>query len=257
MGNREPIWSQIHYPALAVCLGAVFMAPPLYKEQGNLICAKWTILSVALICACTLYGIMRHRDDFASEGKIAKSVYLVGVVEVVISFLQSTKVLVSYNPFFAFTGTFSNPSMLAMLLSVCIPIGVFYVRQHASRGRLLWIVLTLGMVACLLFSASRTCILAVFAACVVFSLETGCSLLHQCGRYAESASVLAECTELYNDYNVQMLLGDNLRQQGMLQEAVERFSQAERMIPSRFLPLYYEMETYMENGEEGKGRHVT
>lgn len=493
MENHEPIWRQIHYPALVVCLGTVFMAPLLHREQGRLICVKWTILSVAMICACTLYGIMRHHDNFASEGKIAKSVYLVGMIEVVISFLQSTKVLVSYNPFFAFTGTFSNPSMLAILLSICIPIGVFYVRQHASRERLLWIMATLSMVACLLFSASRTCTLAVLAACVVFSLGTGCSLLrfsmrnlfllvvvmlpltflfllkrdstngrvliwantlrmimdrpllgwgtdgfgarymtyqaeyfaghpqseyadladnithplseylllavdyglvglavaplavfllmrmirrgeskyrrlyfaicvsvavcslfsypfrmpfvwivtaymacvalrtysigkaryfamsflavsimalsckfayrmgskwrwaslqdnshqglpddivreyeslygklhsdsyflynygtvlHRYGRYEESVRVLQECAEYYNDYNVQMLLGDDYRQQGMSQEAVERFFLSSKMIPNRFLPLYYEMETYMENGEQKKACHT-
>lgn len=177
MENREPAWRQIHYPALVVCLGTIFMASPLHREQGRLICVKWTVLSVALICAWALYDMVRHRRCPANEGKIAKTVFLVGMIEVIVSLLQSTGVLVSYNPFFAFTGTFSNPSMLAMLLSVCILIGAFYVRQSASRERLLWIGCTLGMVVCLLFSASRTCILAVLAACVVLSLGTGCSLL--------------------------------------------------------------------------------
>ena len=68
--------------------------------------------------------------------------------------------------------------------------------------------------------------------------------------------MLEKCENLYNDYNVQMLLGDNFRQQGMAEDAVNKFSLAGRMIPCRFLPLYYEMETYMENGELDKAYRI-
>lgn len=495
MKSNDPIWRRIHYPALAVCLGTVFMAPPQHREQGNLICVKWTILSLALICFCALYDIARHHESPANEGKIVKSVFLVGMIEVIVCLLQSTKVMVSYNPFFAFTGSFSNPAMLAILLSVCIPIGVFYARQSVAREKWLWSMATFSMGVCLLFSTSRTCILAVCASCIILflrptavlsclrhrmkslfffvvivlpllflfmlkqdstngrvliwtnaarmiadkpllgwgangfsahymlyqaafftkfphseyadladniahplseylliavdygiaglavlllvvfllmrvmrrskskyrklylsvsmsivvcslfsypfkmpfiwivsaylactSLRTLClgqvrylgapflvvavislffrfvcgidnqwrwaslqdnphqkmpdeilkeyeflyaelyhnsyflynygAVLHQSGNFKESTQVLEECENLYNDYNVQMLLGDNFRQQGMAEDAVNKFSLAGRMIPCRFLPLYYEMETYMENGELDKAYRI-
>ena len=117
--NNNPIWRRIHYPALAVCLGTVFMAPQQHREQGNLICVKWTILSLALICFCTLYDIARHHECPANEGKIVKSVFLVGMIEVIVCLLQSTKVMVSCNPFFAFTGSFSDQTKRNNARIVC------------------------------------------------------------------------------------------------------------------------------------------
>ena len=50
MKSNDPIWRQIHCPALVVCLGTVFMAPPQHRETGELYmyCVKWAFNSKVL-----------------------------------------------------------------------------------------------------------------------------------------------------------------------------------------------------------------
>ena len=77
--------------------------------------------------------------------------------------------------------------------------------------------------------------------------------LHYHGRYEESLKVFRECMVKCNDYNVQMLMADDYKQLGMKHEALDAFEYANRMIPCRFLPLYYEMKTCMEQGDSIRG----
>lgn len=73
--------------------------------------------------------------------------------------------------------------------------------------------------------------------------------LHYAKYYHRSLAVLNECTKRYNDYNVQMLIADNYQQLGYLEKAIEKYEYANRMIPNRFLPLYYQMKIYIEKGD--------
>lgn len=73
--------------------------------------------------------------------------------------------------------------------------------------------------------------------------------LNYIGYYEESNKILSKCTEISNDYNVQMLMADNYRHMGWYKEALNSCKIAGWMIPSRFLPLYYEMQIYDEAGK--------
>lgn len=70
--------------------------------------------------------------------------------------------------------------------------------------------------------------------------------LHYAGQYKKSLDILKECTTLYNDYNVQMLMADNYQQLGFTDKAILRYKYANLMVPNRFLPLYYEMQVHIK-----------
>ena len=74
--------------------------------------------------------------------------------------------------------------------------------------------------------------------------------LHHNGYYKASLNILSECKEVYDDYNVELLIADNYRQLKETLRAIEKFEYANAMIPSRFLPLYYEMIIYEEEGDD-------
>ncbi|WP_159517828.1 O-antigen ligase family protein [Sunxiuqinia indica] len=62
--------------------------------------------------------------------------------------------------------------------------------------------------------------------------------LNYAGQYARSTAILVECKRKFNDYDLQMLLADNLEQTGETELAIQQFDRAANMIPCRFLPLY-------------------
>lgn len=68
--------------------------------------------------------------------------------------------------------------------------------------------------------------------------------LHHNGYYPESLKILSECKNRFDDYNVEMLMADNYKELGCPQKAINLFEYANSMVPSKFLPLYYEMVTY-------------
>ena len=73
--------------------------------------------------------------------------------------------------------------------------------------------------------------------------------LNYIGRYEESLAITEECRLGWNDYDVQMLLADNLENTGQLDYALDAYRHAEDMIPCRFEPLEGMMTVYLENGD--------
>lgn len=72
------------------------------------------------------------------------------------------------------------------------------------------------------------------------------AVLHHFKYNEESLLILNKCAQMYNDYNVQMLIADNYKQLGETQKAIAVFKYANAMVPNRFLPLYHEMTIYIE-----------
>lgn len=70
------------------------------------------------------------------------------------------------------------------------------------------------------------------------------AVLNRSGRYIESNSIMSECEKQLNDYDVQMLLGDNSFQIDEWEDAKHRYLLAHNMIPNRFMPLFCLMELY-------------
>ena len=68
-------------------------------------------------------------------------------------------------------------------------------------------------------------------------------------RYDESLMMTVECSKGWNDYDVQVLLADNLENTGQTDLAIEAYRHASNMIPCRFEPLESLMNLYIETGD--------
>ena len=73
--------------------------------------------------------------------------------------------------------------------------------------------------------------------------------LHYVGKYTESLKILNECSVIYNDYNVQMLIADDYAKLGYADSAIVNFRFASDMIPNRFLPLYHIMQIHISRDD--------
>ena len=80
--------------------------------------------------------------------------------------------------------------------------------------------------------------------------------LNYIGRYEESLIITEECKLGWNDYDVQMLLADNLENTGQIEDAIDAYRHAEDMIPCRFEPLESMMMLYLENGDTLKAMEL-
>ena len=60
----------------------------------------------------------------------------------------------------------------------------------------------------------------------------------------------------YNDYDVQILFGDNLEHIGHIKQAITVYRHASDMIPNRFIPLESMMNLYQKTGDTINARLV-
>lgn len=63
-------------------------------------------------------------------------------------------------------------------------------------------------------------------------------VLSDAGANKEAVSVLLDCERRFNDYDVQILLGDNYLRMGDYINAETHYIEASQMCPNRFMPLY-------------------
>lgn len=75
------------------------------------------------------------------------------------------------------------------------------------------------------------------------------ALLHLHGDYLRSLEVFQQGTKYLSDYNMMLLMGDDYQKLERYEEAIACYRRAGEMIPSRYLPLYYQMKLYQENGD--------
>lgn len=80
------------------------------------------------------------------------------------------------------------------------------------------------------------------------------AMLHLYGKYGKSLEVFGACSKRLSDYNMTLLMGDNFQKLGQPDSAFAYYKHAGEMIPSRFLPLYYQMKVCQEQGEHVKAR---
>jgi O-antigen polymerase len=73
--------------------------------------------------------------------------------------------------------------------------------------------------------------------------------LNFAGKYCESIDILLECRELFNDYDLQLILADNYQKTNNITKALETYRNASYMIPARFLPFFRIFEIYKETGQ--------
>lgn len=70
------------------------------------------------------------------------------------------------------------------------------------------------------------------------------AVLNHAGNYKKSNAVMAECEKSFNDYDVQMVIGDNYSNTEEWYKAESRYIVAGHMIPNRFIPLFKLMKVY-------------
>lgn len=80
--------------------------------------------------------------------------------------------------------------------------------------------------------------------------------LNYLGLYGESTKVLTQCGEVYNSYDLQMLLADNYYAEGMLDAALTHSIRASEMCPGRFRPLYMQMVVYDLKGQSDSALRI-
>ncbi|TKG87347.1 hypothetical protein EYV94_28365 [Puteibacter caeruleilacunae] len=68
--------------------------------------------------------------------------------------------------------------------------------------------------------------------------------LNICGQYKRSISIIDKYINKLNDYDVQMLLGNNYENLKQYDKALEHYQKASLMIPSRFICLYQQFRVF-------------
>lgn len=123
-----------------------------------------SMLIMMFVCA---KSILQKKVFVTNPDKVFKTFLLLGVIEILIAFLQLIKILPSFNPHFRITGSFDTPVIFAMMLSLCLPICIYFITQAKLRHKLVWYLITTGFIFWLLIAESRTCIIAGFSASFV------------------------------------------------------------------------------------------
>ncbi|SUE33513.1 O-antigen ligase family protein [Rikenella microfusus] len=68
--------------------------------------------------------------------------------------------------------------------------------------------------------------------------------LNYIGLHRASNDILAQCSEVYNSYDLQMLMGNNYYAEGKWDLALSHYAKASQMCPNRFRPLYMQIMVY-------------
>jgi len=80
--------------------------------------------------------------------------------------------------------------------------------------------------------------------------------LNYIGEWKQSNKLMTECSGLYNDNDVQLILADNYQQMKQYAEAEKHLKVAYEMIPNRFIPLYRLALLYKEEGKINKANQI-
>lgn len=82
------------------------------------------------------------------------------------------------------------------------------------------------------------------------------ALLHLRGEYEKSLEVFKDGSRYLSDYNMMLLMADDYQKLKQYDFAVACYRRAGEMIPSRYLPLYYRMQLYIEKGDMTKAHGI-
>lgn len=140
---------------LAMIGGSVFIASAYHFNLFSFYCRVWTILCVVVLCVFESVAAWRQKDQLILVEGFIQSLFLVGMLELIYVALQILEVLPSLNAFYRFTGSFNNPAILSMMLSLCVPCGIYQFSKTKSWRRYLWGGVTIVMIALIIAMKSR------------------------------------------------------------------------------------------------------
>lgn len=167
----DGMYRRIHFPILFLCLGSV-VAINFHIELFYLACSIISAYGVLFITFFYSCDAIWKKRIIPSVETVLQTFYIIGIVEVVYVLFQLVGVLNSFNSYFFVTGSFSSPVVLAMCLSLCIPIGIHFCLKSKSTIRVGWLFTVLSMLLVLLFVDSRTGLLAVLISVLIICIGT-------------------------------------------------------------------------------------
>ncbi len=80
--------------------------------------------------------------------------------------------------------------------------------------------------------------------------------LNYIGEWKKSNQLMTECSRLYNDNDVQLILADNCQQLRHYNEAEKHLKLAYSMIPNRFIPLYRLVKLYQQQKRDMEAQNI-
>ena len=157
-------------------MGSVFIVSARNYDLFDTYRKYWTIIGglILLILFSLTLIIGKGKTPFP-VGFNLKVVFAAGVLDSLYALAQFLKVLPSYNRYYTYTGSFENPAVFSMLLSLCVPIGVYmgYRNNASKKAREAWRMLSFMLLVFIGFSESRTgLIAAVVSSLIVIMSES-------------------------------------------------------------------------------------
>lgn len=144
--------------------GSMFIVSYQYPDLYETYRKYWTLIAGGPVIA--FYAFNRT----VSHEAILHSIVFLGILECGYALLQLCRIIPSYNSFFAYTGSFDNPAVFALVLSVCIPIAVWLAIHNRSKH--VWSGIAGLMLLFTAFTESRSGLLAsVGASAIVCIME--------------------------------------------------------------------------------------
>lgn len=154
-------------------LGSVFIVSAQNYDLFDTYRKYWTIVLGLLFVMSIALGV------FVTKGKMElpvdamlKTVFVTGILESLYAIAQFFKILPTHNRYYTYTGSFDNPAVFAMLLSVCIPIAVYYASKEgiSTKVRWQWRAGALALLIFICFSESRSGLIASLLASLIVLL---------------------------------------------------------------------------------------
>jgi len=155
-------------------MGSVFIVSGRDYDLFDTYRKYWTItLGLFFIIYVSVCLLIKKGKIQMPIDTILKSIFATGVLECIYALAQFFKILPTYNRYYAYTGSFDNPAVFAMLLSVCVPIAVYYASSKtcSRKAKILWLTGASGMLVFIGFSESRTGFISAIISSVIVLLS--------------------------------------------------------------------------------------
>lgn len=162
-------------------VGSVFMVSARHYDLYVTYRRYWTIICGLLFIWSFCFGVVRNKDYIELPvDAILGVIVLTGLLESLYALAQFFKIIPSFNRFYAYTGSFDNPAIFAMLLSVCVPIAVYYaikaLTTKKKKETIVWWTVAALMLLFIGFSESRTAFMATIISSFIVCLSMSDSL---------------------------------------------------------------------------------
>lgn len=178
MNNKRSVWWYTAVILFALLfIGSVFMVSWRRTDLFETCRCYWTVvLGLLLVLAVSMGSATRKGGFELPVNAFLEIIGLTGIPQLLFALAQFFKLIPSFNRFYAYTGSFDNPAIFAMLLSVCVPIAVYYACRPSGSGKNAWWAAAAGMYVFIGFSESRTGLIAATLASAMVYLNFAESL---------------------------------------------------------------------------------